>query len=214
MRDAIEAFNLGIDHLQNNELEHAVVAFTEAIELDPEFGLAHYNLGTFLYGQHEYARAIEHLNRATELASEDSDIWFQLGLAYDRADQPVDAIAAFSRAIEIDQGFDDRSFYLRGIIYAEQGSFKEAEADFDEAIRKGLRNADTLFYRALMRYYQEEYQAALDDLVEALTYRPQSPEINYYLGFVYAQLGDQDKARGYVQKALELDPPVDYLDEE
>ena len=206
--------NRGLSSQAIDNVAQAEADFRRAIELDPEFGLAHYNLGTFLYSQHDYAQAIEHLEKATKLLPEDSDVWFQLGLANDRGAQPEDAIAAFSQAIEIDQGFDDRSFYLRGIIYAEQGSFQEAEVNFDQAIRKGLRNADTLFYRALMHYYQGDYHVALDDLLEALSYEPQSPEIHYYLGFVYAQLGNQDKARDHAQRALELDPPVDYLEEE
>lgn len=190
--------------------EGAESDFRKAIQLDQSFGLAHYNLGILLYAKMDYSGANAELEEATRLLPTDSDVWFQLGLTYDRIGQADNAIHAFSQTIDIEQGFDDQSYYLRGILYAEQGNYEQAEADFNEAIKKGLRSADTLFYRGLMRYYREDYPAALEDLKQAVDYEPQNAEAHYYLSFIYARLDDQVRAREHAQKALELDPPVDH----
>lgn len=222
---AIESFTQAIenasnyaDSYNNRALSRQILGdevgaeadFRRAIELDPDLGLAYYNLGILLYSRHDYEQAVTHLEKASSLIPADSDLWFQLGLAYDRANRPEDAIRAFSHVIDIEQGFDDQSYYLRGIIHAEQGNIEQAEADFDEAIRKGLKNADTLFYRGLMRYYREAYDLALEDLREAVSYEPYHADAHYYLSFTYARMGDQENARQHAQNALDLDPPVDF----
>lgn len=187
--------------------------FREAIRLNPDFGLAHYNLAVLLHEKYEYAQALAELQLAAQLLPQDSDIWFQLGLTADRNNQPDLAIQSFTKAIEIDQGFDDQSFYMRGIVFGEIGDFQKAELDFDRVIQMGLRNAETLFYRGLMRYYRENYQGALDDFREALRYAPQDVDTLYYLSFTCARTGDVDCARDFAQKALDMDPLVESVNE-
>lgn len=202
--------NRGLSWQMLAEDERAEADFRQAIAIEPTMAIAHYNLALLQYGRAEYAEAAVQLQEVVRLSPDDSDAWFQLGLTYDRLDQAEAAIVALTQSIEIDQGFDDQAFFLRGVIYAENGDFALGEADFNEAIRKGLRNAETLFYRGLMRYYLENYQLAVEDLQEAIVYEPQFADAYYYLSFTYARLGDEQKARQYAQRALELDPPLGY----
>lgn len=202
--------NRGLSWQMLAEDGRAEADFRRAIAIEPTMAIAHYNLALLQYGRAEYSEASVQLQEVVRLSPDDSDAWFQLGLTYDRLDQAEEAIAALTRSIEIDQGFDDQAFFLRGVIYAENGDFAQAEADFNEAIRKGLRNAETLFYRGLMRYYLENYQLAVEDLQEAIIYEPQFADAYYYLSFTYARLGDEQKARQLAQRALDLDPPLGY----
>lgn len=201
--------NRGFAHQLRGEEAEAEADFVKAIEADPSLAQAHYNMGFLLYIRGEYSRAIEYLTQATELNPEDSDAWLQLGLAYGRANQPEQATVAYTRVIEIEQGFDDQAYFLRGIALADQAAFAEAEADFDKAVSRGLRNADTLFYRGLMRYHLDRLDEALSDFTETISYEPRHTEAYYYRSFIQARLGNQDEARADAQKALELDPPAD-----
>lgn len=191
------------------DLALAKADFDMALKVDPKHVTAYYNLAIVHYLEGDYAAAVKHLEQATQLAPDDSDSWFQLGLAYDRLGDLDRTILAFSRVIEIEQGFDDEAFLWRGLAYLEKGQFTSAEADFSNAIAKGLRTRDTLFYRGLARYYLQRDAEALVDFDDALAYAPKDAESYYYKSYIYARRGDQDKARAAAQKALELDPPAD-----
>ena len=93
MRDAIEAFNLGIDHLQNNELEHAVVAFTEAIELDPRLAIAYNGRGAVYALIGNADKGIADCNEAIHLAPEEARFYRTRGLIYRDAGEEAKAEA-------------------------------------------------------------------------------------------------------------------------
>ena len=64
--EALKAFSLG-DEKRNTSDQGAVPFFRRAIELDPEFALAHARLGTVYSNIGQGARAIEHRTRAYQL---------------------------------------------------------------------------------------------------------------------------------------------------
>lgn len=207
--DCAECYNnRGLSNEQIGNLDGAEADLRQAIAVDPSFADAYYNLGVLRYMLDDYQDAAALLSQAVELAPQDSNAWLQLALARQRLDQPQDAIDALNRCIELSHGFVDQAYYMRGQLYAQVGEFAAAEVDFDTAIGKGLRNADTLYYRGLMRYYQDNLDGALVDLLEVVEgYEPDNAEAHYQLAYIYARLGDQDKAREHAQRAIDLDPP-------
>ena len=65
--EALKAFSLGDEKRNTGSDQEAVPFFRRAIELDPEFALAHARLGTVYSNIGQGARAIEHRTRAYEL---------------------------------------------------------------------------------------------------------------------------------------------------
>jgi len=82
MQDAFEAFNQGIDHLRNGEFEHAVEAFTEAIELEPELAAAYNGRGGVYALIGDTDKAIADCNEAIRLAPEEAKFYRTRGLIY------------------------------------------------------------------------------------------------------------------------------------
>jgi len=88
MQDAIEFFSQGMNHLDNNELEHAVKAFTEAIKLDAELARA-YNARAVAYAMlGNLGQAIANCDEAIRLDPEEHSfhqvrnlIWREAGRA-------------------------------------------------------------------------------------------------------------------------------------
>lgn len=199
--------NRGLSYRATGDWLSAESDLKRAVELPPALGTAHYNLAVFYYDTGFPELALPLLERAADLNPEDSDIWFELGLALDQQGSSEAAISAFSRAIELDKGFDDKSFLLRGVLYAELGEDALAEQDFDAALNRGLRDADTHFYRGLMRYRRNDLLGARSDFAEAVNIDPDFAEGWYHLSFAEAALGNQEAAREHAQRALELDPP-------
>ena len=66
--EALRAFTLANDALADRRTAEAIALFGHALELDPDFALAHSRLGSTLAALREWTRANEHRRRAVELA--------------------------------------------------------------------------------------------------------------------------------------------------
>ena len=67
--EALRAFTLANDALAGQRTAEAIALFRHALELDPEFALAHSRLGSTLAALREWTHANEHRRRAVELAA-------------------------------------------------------------------------------------------------------------------------------------------------
>ena len=59
----------GLALMGANKFNEAVIAYNEALAIDPNNVSAHCNLGSALLADHKYPAALEHLNRALEFKS-------------------------------------------------------------------------------------------------------------------------------------------------
>jgi len=74
-----------------------------------------YQSGTAALDRHEPQRAVADLERAAALAPEVSAIQNHLGLAYQDAGRPEDALRAFERAVALDCGNEAAVANLRAM---------------------------------------------------------------------------------------------------
>lgn len=101
MRDAIEAFDQGIDHLQSREFEHAVEAFTEAIELDSQLAIAYNDRGAVYALIGDTDKGIADCNEAIRLAPEEAKFYRTRGLVYRDAGDEAKAQADLAKSEEL-----------------------------------------------------------------------------------------------------------------
>jgi DNA-binding winged helix-turn-helix (wHTH) protein/tetratricopeptide (TPR) repeat protein len=100
--DALRAYTLASDALAERRLGEAIALFRHAIDLDPDFALAHSRLGSILAALREWKRANEHRRRAMALSdalTERERLYvnatFNLGLG--RTVEAEDALKAWAR---------------------------------------------------------------------------------------------------------------------
>lgn len=187
----------------------AEASLHKALEIDPSSALSHYNLGVVLAEQGRSTEALPLLQQAVALEPGDSDYWFQLGIVADQVGDLQVGIDAFSAAITLDNGFDDRSFAMRGMLYAESEQYDLALDDLDTALERGASDDLTLFYRALVLFRRGEWQQAIAGFEQTLRVNPYMADAHFYLSYAFAELGDQENARAHAQTALDLDPPIE-----
>ena len=101
MRDAMEAFNQGIDHLQNNELGHALEAFTEAIELDPELAIAYNGRGAVYALIGDADKGITDCSEAIRRSPQEARFYRARGLIYKEAGEAAKAEADLIKSAEL-----------------------------------------------------------------------------------------------------------------
>ncbi|HKP70965.1 MAG TPA: tetratricopeptide repeat protein, partial [Pyrinomonadaceae bacterium] len=73
---------LGLEHLNHGRYDAAVSQFEQAIEMKPDYALAHYNLGTSYFYLRRFDRAIGSLSQAKKLDPTSAAIANQLGAVY------------------------------------------------------------------------------------------------------------------------------------
>lgn len=115
--DADEWYDLGFD-LEAVDLDEARDAYRRALELDPDHGDAHVNLGRLLQEGGDAAQAVAHYLLALERNPKHATAWYDLGIALEDLRRRPDAIRAYERAIVLDPKLADAHFNLSRLYEA------------------------------------------------------------------------------------------------
>ena len=90
-----------------------------------------------------YQQALDDINKAVEMAPEDADFWVEKGTVHLRVNQLDDAIAAFNKALSLNDKYA-AAYRLLGYCQAMKKKNKEACANFAKAKELGDELVDTL----------------------------------------------------------------------
>ncbi len=128
--------------VSEKDTEKKIEFYLKAIQENPSFAEAHYNLALLYIGKKETAKAVDHLNKA--LASDPnpslkSNVLSRLGTSYRKLGQLAEAEKAFQDAMNLskDTQFKSLMLYELGQTKISQGRYTEAIDYF----RQGLRNS-------------------------------------------------------------------------
>lgn len=117
------------------------------------------------FGEKDYQGAADAAARSVALDPDECSTWNLLGRAKVRLGDGSGAVAAFSRAGEVNVQPDWRTIYLhnRGVSYLLLRDYGRARNDFDACVKDSPRNWTRLRWRALANLYLGDCAAALDD---------------------------------------------------
>jgi tetratricopeptide (TPR) repeat protein len=111
--------------LEATSPEEAVVAYQQALTLDPTLAPAHVNLGQLLHSKKSYRDAEHHYRSAVTIDPEDPIAAFNLGVVLEDMMRPKEAEQAYRRCLEIDPHFADAHYNL-GLLCETRGRLQEA----------------------------------------------------------------------------------------
>lgn len=101
MQDAMEAFKQGLDHVRRSEFEHAVEAFTKAIELDPELAIAYDARGAVFTLMGNTDQGIADCNEAIRLAPKEAKFYRTRCLVFRDVGEQAKAEADLAKSEEL-----------------------------------------------------------------------------------------------------------------
>ena len=126
-------YDMGVEHIKEEEYEQAIDSFSKAIELNPDYANAYSRRGIIYASKADYVKAFADFDKAIELNSNFADAYFGRGLIYLNIENYDNAIADFSRVLELNPSSTD-AYIARGLVYNSKGDYDKAIADFDKAI--------------------------------------------------------------------------------
>jgi Flp pilus assembly protein TadD len=139
----------GRELYRNDQDAEAVLAFQEAVRLDPDLAEAHFrlalgyeSLGKREESESEYKKAVETYKKQLEKNSEDSEAHYNLGQTYAGLGQYSDAIREYREATKLKED-DPDIFYDLGVAHTKLAQYDAAAVAFSKSLE-----IDPDYYRA------------------------------------------------------------------
>lgn len=133
---------LGKVYEAKGEPKKAAEAWTKSAEANPTFGKPFNALGILYITWDKLPAAVQVLENGVMNVidpEEKSDVYYHLGLAYEKQNKLDKAIEAYTNALELRSGNID-ALRQRGISYANKGDTKKAKADLEKFVQAGGGN--------------------------------------------------------------------------
>ncbi|MDZ7964432.1 MAG: tetratricopeptide repeat protein [Nostoc sp. DedSLP03] len=229
-QDVAELFQLALQDHRANRLDTAEQLYRQAIEKQPDYSEALYNLGMLLQQKGELEEAQKHLSAASQVQPNSVKIWFSLANLLQGQGQLPEAEAAYRKAITLRP--DAGTIYNNlGYTLQQQQKWEDAIASYQKALEfqpncieaeinlanalfaKGKLSPEKQAYYAELNYqmgigHQEaaDWQTAIAYYRSAIAIQPDLVDAHYNLGVALQAQGKLEEAIACYQKALEFNP--------
>jgi tetratricopeptide (TPR) repeat protein len=154
-----------------NDWDTAILEYTEAIRLNPNYAEAYFRRGYVYDDKDDLDRAIADLTQAIRINSNYFDAYRIRGFVYGRKMDRERAVADYTQAIRINP--DHAEVYnSRGIHYENMKDYDRAIADYTQAIRINPNYAEAYFNRGDTYEKKGDRTRAIADYEAALRIDP------------------------------------------
>jgi tetratricopeptide (TPR) repeat protein len=208
-------FNVAGALLQENSLQHALAYGRLAIDLRADFAVAQLLVGQILESLGRHREAI----RVYDAVASNSPLSWSARL---RRATSLDAVGEAEQAIRelraMSAEHKDRFDALIGLgdLLRTKKRFVESVSAYDAAIERigklEQRHWSVLYSRGISLERSKQWARAEQDFQAALQLSPDQPYVLNYLGYTWVDLGTNlDRARGMIERAVELRPNDGYI---
>lgn len=183
----------GLSRVYQGRYADAINDFRGGLQLDPGNNALRHNLILCLS---RLDRNEEALKEADTLVAESPKYAPALAMRSDLLWDMGDSIGALewvNKAVDVNR-YDPAMLHHRGVMYARLERYEEAEADLDRSIYLDPTNAGTYITRAMVRYFRDNLNGALDDYDMSVMIDPGNVTGHYNRGNLRAQIGDDNRA--------------------
>jgi tetratricopeptide (TPR) repeat protein len=151
-------------------------------------------------------KAIEKFSKAVEKAPEDSESWYNLGLAYYKAKKNDDAAKAMAKSVEIN-GKNANAHAWLGVMYLALDKGADAVKEFEAALAIDPTLTAARGNLAQAYYTAGRWDDAIAAYKELAKAKPENVDAVYtQLGNAYLKKGDVEQAIRWFEKTVEADP--------
>jgi|GEM_PF-1554812 tetratricopeptide (TPR) repeat protein len=212
--DTAAWFDVGRIFLASKNYAEAAYCFTKLTELRPNNGEYWYDLGESYYNLKEYEKCGEALEKAVTMNFKVAESYKMLAKVYQLRKEYYKADSAYTRyenAMGQPQEADywiDKGKVMINIGKTNPEFLERAIAAFDKAISLDSLNSAALEYAGLVRYYKENYGAAIPYFEKKVALDGDNVSANTLrnLAFCYLKIENYNKSASTLEEAIKLKP--------
>jgi serine/threonine protein kinase/tetratricopeptide (TPR) repeat protein len=202
------------NQLELESFPKAIAAFRRAVELDPEYALAHVGIADYytwasIYGIERpevgFPRVFESANRALDIDGSMAEAYAALGLYYSNAEEWQKSEEYYRKGLEINPNYPLGHEWLAAVLVG-TGRFHEgveevllAEGLDPLSLRPKVLSAWTL-------YQARQFEAAEKKARELESLNPNFMQAHLQAANVLLELGDFESALHHARRAAEIEP--------
>lgn len=210
-------YGIGILYERSESFQYAEEAFTQVMEMDPQFEKAneiYFRLGIIYKQQQKYQLSLDCfryiLNTPPQPLTE-IDIWFQIGHVHEQQKQYAEAKEAYERVLAQNPNHSKVLQQLGWLYHLPGTSFTNQDAAI-EYLTKSLETdaADAQSWYLLGRCYmaQQKYNKAYEAYQQAVYRDGQNPTFWCSIGVLYYQINQFRDALDAYFRAIQLNPNI------
>ncbi len=197
----------------NEELLALLEKYTEAVRVNPQDGMGHYNLGEIYIELSRYSESLSPLKEAIRINPKHRSAHYQLGFALIQMGRDEDAIVPLEIALQLDSKSQVTRNRLAeahtniSVLLGKRKQYKESMHHIQEAINVVPDHGPAHLSMGICYTDLGRYQEALKKFQEALKLdKNLAVDANYNFGIVYSKLGEPEKAIKHYQDAIRVNP--------
>ena len=164
------------------------------IQADPDSVMGHYYLGRLHASAGRLQKSEDHFREALRKNPRSTLVLVDLGLIEEMRQRPESAANIYRRVLVLDPENEIARERLAGLLIG-QKKFTEALAHFRALERIEDDPTETRVKIALVYLDQGDYDRAATELELVLRATPGKPDVHYYLGITYSEIGELEAAR-------------------
>jgi tetratricopeptide (TPR) repeat protein len=203
---------LGWCRFHQGQLDEAVRAFQQAVELEPQKEGYQLDLGTILADRRpKLAAALQVAKKAVQQFPDSYQAYQLKGLVETRLQHYQDAVLSYRRTSRLNPSAADMNV---GLAVAQWGAGlkEQALATFEQGLQQFPKDPEHLreYARVLLKMSEQGNQAAevraISLLKQAISLKDSEPDPFYQLGSLELAKGNAQEAVELLKRAAELDP--------
>ncbi|MHB8872681.1 MAG: tetratricopeptide repeat protein [Myxococcaceae bacterium] len=200
-----DAFKAGVASFDAGKYDDAAADFAKALEKQPSWVNAQYNLGVVAERQGQLGKAEAAYEAAHALDAAHSPTLLNLGRVYRLQDKFEKAIALYEVALRAPgKEYDTGLLNNLTVAYRLAKKFDKAEASARKVLSRTKDNPDAYKNLALIYYDQGNYRLAEFISANAKKLDEKDPGVYNNLGMIYLKLDERRSALGQFQKSVAL----------
>lgn len=191
----------GVAYHNKQMYDEAITWFRKAIEVDPEYAEAHYNLASAYYDKWMYDEAIAEFVKSFEKALRiDPSYGVFLFMPARMCLKPSPSQDALRRTIKVEAV----PHLLQALVYYDEQKYDEAIAEFKKAVELNPNLAEAHYNLGVVYLTKELFDEAIAEFKRAIDIAPEFAPAHNNLAIIYYSKGEYSLAIEHCDRAIEL----------
>ncbi len=200
-----ELLQEGVELSRQGNFNGAVVLYKNALDKDPNYSEARFQLGIAYLETDKYEKAEKEFRKVQLQDPANVEVLLRLADVQNATGRPDDAIDGAKRYIELGNK-SSKAFESLGRSYAIKEHWGQAEKHFREALVLDPANSSARLDLSRVFFFSQRLSEARTLIEETIGQAPRLKGAYFLLARIEASQGNREAALGHYRKIIEIDP--------